>query len=297
MGMFLFTPLLVFIKLINILYINILNHHYQRFLNLFKSNLWNLNLFFISIGNQNLKIMKTLIGTIALMLMVNFGMAQGSFGDIQGQIFESADSDTPAQFAKVWVDRGSSRFGADTDEEGRFTIHSVPSGLYVLNVNYFDDTLMEQLTVTVRTDDITRIKRINMNNKFTLIDGPDIYAINLLDHDFGQKRIDPLDIEKSPMKNDIKGLIAVNNSDIMVNDAGQMMIRGGRANDLVYFIDGVKMGEVQNVPSSGIGSVTIYTSAIPANYGDTTGGVIILETKSYYDLWRARKIRESAKNL
>lgn len=233
-----------------------------------------------------LKIMKKLIGLIATMLVVNFGMAQGSFGDIQGQIFITADSDAPAQFAKVWVDRGASTFGGDTDKDGKFTIHSVPTGLYILHVNYFNDTLSEQLAVTVRTDDITRIKRININENVTVIGGVNIVAPgpSLIPIDFGQTRISSLEVSQSPLKNNVKGLITSRNSDIMVNDAGEMMIRGGRANDLVYFIDGVKLGKVQNVPSSAIESITVYTSAIPAKYGDTTGGVIILETKSYYDL-------------
>lgn len=243
--------------------------------------------------------MKTLIGIITVLLTVNFGMTQGSFGDIQGRVYVDAESDVPAQFAKVWVNRGESKFGADTDEEGRFTIHSIPTGLYILHVNYLGDTLKEQLTVDVRTDDITRMKRINITDKVTLIDVFTIRAPKppLLDSDFGLTRINSLEISKSPVKTNIKGLVASRNSDVLVNDAGEMMIRGGRANDLVYFIDGVKMGNVQNVPSAGIGSVTVYTGAIPAKYGDTTGGVIILETKSYYDLWRAWKIRESAKNF
>lgn len=243
--------------------------------------------------------MKKLIGLIATMLVVNLGMAQGSFGDIQGQIYKSADTDTPAQFAKVWVNRGASRFGADTDENGRFTIHSVPSGIYNLHVNDFGDTLTEQLMVNVRTDDITFIKRINIYEKITVTDVVVVRAPRpkLISHDFGLTRISTKDIANSPLKTNVSGLIASRNSDIMVNDAGEMMIRGGRANDLAYFIDGVKMGKVQNVPSSAIRSVTIYTGAIPAKYGDTTGGVIILETKSYYDLWRAWKIRESARDF
>jgi len=30
-----------------------------------------------------------------------------------------------------------------------------------------------------------------------------------------------------------------------------------------------------------------YTGGIPAKYGDTTGGVVILETLSYFDLYNA----------
>lgn len=253
----------------------------------------------ISHLNRELKLknMKKLFGLIALLLLANLGISQGSYGDIKGQLFKNSETDEPAEFAKVWVNRGSSKFGTTTEEDGKFTIHSVPSGLYFLHVNHFGDTLEEQYPVTVRTDDITVLKRVNIHEKVTIKDGVDVYAYNLIDHDFGQKRIDALDIEKSPLKTNVKGLITSRNSDIMVDDAGQMMIRGGRANDLIYFIDGVKMGKVKDVPSSAINSVTVYTSAIPAKYGDTTGGVIILETKSYSDLWRAWKIRESAKNF
>ena len=102
---------------------------------------------------------------------------------------------------------------------------------------------------------------------------------------------------KSPAKNDLKALIASRNSDIKVGSDGQMMIRGSRGNNLISYIDGVKMNEVQSVPSAAIGAITIYSSAIPAKYGDTTGGVIIIETKSYYDLWRAAKLKRSAEAM
>jgi hypothetical protein len=30
----------------------------------------------------------------------------------------------------------------------------------------------------------------------------------------------------------------------------------------------------------------VYSGAIPAKYGDTTGGVVVMETLSYFDLLR-----------
>jgi hypothetical protein len=32
----------------------------------------------------------------------------------------------------------------------------------------------------------------------------------------------------------------------------------------------------------------VYAGGIPAKYGDAMGGVIVLETKSYFDLYRER---------
>ncbi|WP_165779186.1 carboxypeptidase-like regulatory domain-containing protein [Brumimicrobium salinarum] len=239
--------------------------------------------------------MKKAISLIVTLVFVHFGMTQGSYGDIQGRIFINPESDKPAMFAKVWVERGASKFGADTDETGRFKINAVPTGMYVLNVNYLGDTIQHKVYANVLTDGIAFLKRINFNDQITETVEVDIveYIDPLISHDFGQNRINSLDIMKSPAKNELKSLIASRNSDIQVAPDGQMMIRGSRGNDLIHYIDGVKTGKVQGIPSAAIGGVTVYTSAIPAKYGDTTGGVIIMETKSYYDLWRAWKIRKS----
>jgi hypothetical protein len=31
----------------------------------------------------------------------------------------------------------------------------------------------------------------------------------------------------------------------------------------------------------------LYTGGLPAKYGDTLGGVVVMESKSYFDLYRA----------
>ena len=40
-----------------------------------------------------------------------------------------------------------------------------------------------------------------------------------------------------------------------------------------------------NLPSRGIGEIAVYTSGIPAKYGDVLSGVIVIETQSYFDLY------------
>lgn len=243
--------------------------------------------------------MKTLLTTI-LILSSSLLFAQGNFGAIQGKMFEKSDGDQPAMFAKVWVEHGSSKFGAQVDENGRFKINAVPVGTYQLKASYGVDTLSKTVIANVKTDGISNVGRINILENIQLEDEVEVLGLAdgpLLDFgDVGQSRISSLDIMKSPVRNSPKDLIVSRNSDIKLDDDGNMMIRGARANNLAYFIDGVKTGEIQTFPSVAIGSITVYSSAIPAKYGDTTGGVIIMETKSYYDLYRAWKIRTTAVN-
>ena len=249
--------------------------------------------------NQKLNIMKTLL-TILLILSSSLLFAQGNFGAIQGKMFEKSDSEQPAMFAKVWVEHGSSKFGGQVDENGRFKINAVPVGTYQLKASYGVDTLSQQIIASVKTDGIANVGRINILENIQLEDEVEVFGDidgPILDFgDVGQSRISSLDIMMSPVRNSPKDLIVSRNSDIKLDAEGNMMIRGARANNLAYFIDGVKTGEIQTFPSVAIGSITVYSSAIPAKYGDTTGGVIIMETKSYHDLYRAWKIRTTAVN-
>ncbi|PHR48876.1 MAG: hypothetical protein COA32_05275 [Fluviicola sp.] len=240
--------------------------------------------------------MKHGIKIVLVLLMSSLAYGQGSFGEIVGKVFEKSDSEVPAEYAKIWVEQGSTKFGAEVDSEGRFKITAVPTGQYQLKGIYFTDTLDEVIYANVQTDGISNVGRINILENVQVVEGFDVveYEDPLINFgDIGQSRISSLDIMQSPVRNSPKQLIASRNSDIKLNDNGDMMIRGARANDMAYFVDGVKTGEINPIPSVAIGGITVYTSAIPAKYGDTTGGVIIMETKSYYDLWRAWKMQQN----
>lgn len=67
---------------------------------------------------------------------------------------------------------------------------------------------------------------------------------------------------------------------------GDLHIRGGRANANAYYIDGVRVtgGSLPAVPKSAIESVNVITGGVPANYGDATGGIVTIETRS--PLWQ-----------
>lgn len=240
--------------------------------------------------------MKHGIKLMLLLLISGIAHGQGSFGEIVGKVFEKSDTEKPAEFARIWVEQGSSKFGAEVDEEGRFRISAVPTGEYQLKGRYLTDTLKEVVYANVLADGIANVGRINI-----LENVQEIEVVEFIKHtdplinfgDIGQRRISTLDIMQSPVRNSPKQLIASRNSDIKLNDDGDMMIRGARANDMAYFVDGVRTGEINPLPSVAIGGITVYSSAIPAKYGDTTGGVIIMETKSYYDLWRAWKMQQN----
>ena len=99
------------------------------------------------------------------------------------------------------------------------------------------------------------------------------------------------DIKVLPIKFEAAKMVASMTTDVRMTDDGQLVFRGARKGDMISYIDGVKMEGIQNVPSASLGYIMVYAGAIPAKYGDTTGGVVIMETLSYFDLlreWEAR---------
>ncbi len=241
--------------------------------------------------------MKKLMSLLSLMCILNWSVqAQSNMGEIMGKVFEKSDTEDPAIGATVWVMRSGAKIAAKVDAEGRFRISAVPAGTYLLEAAYLSDTLQEPIYLEVQADGIKNIGRIDILEKVTEVGEFTVYHSlegSLIDFgDVGIKRISAKDIMLSPVRNDPGQLIVSRNSDIKMNQDGELIIRGARPGDMTYFVDGVKTEGVRAIPSVAIGGMTVYSSAIPAKYGDTTGGVIILESKSYHDLVRAKKIAQ-----
>lgn len=240
--------------------------------------------------------MKKLVVLFVIAWSGSFTFGQVNYGEIVGKLYEKKEDNFPAYNATVWVNSAGARILAKVDMNGRFKISAVPPGVYELNAVYMDDSLKQHVVAHVKADGIYNVGELYIYDEVQKLETVEIRGAlkePLIDFgDVGVRRISAEDIAISPLRNDPKALIASRNSDIKMDDDGQLFIRGSRGGDLVYFIDGVKMGDVQPIPSAAIGGMTIYTSAIPAKYGDTTGGVIIMETKSYFDLLRMRRIQQ-----
>ena len=54
----------------------------------------------------------------------------------------------------------------------------------------------------------------------------------------------------------------------------------------------MKADNISSIPGAALRGLEAYTGGIPAKYGDTTGGVVVLETKGYFDLYYAWKARQ-----
>ncbi|WP_430406065.1 carboxypeptidase-like regulatory domain-containing protein [Fluviicola sp.] len=228
--------------------------------------------------------MKT-ITFIATLFLTGMTFAQNTFGDIIGT-FMTPDKKEGVFGARVITTRGEQVFGAVTNEDGRFRISAVPAGSYkVFFITQEGDTTYAQEMVDVSPDGYGNTGIVA---QATELEGAVIYA-GLPSLRLGvteETKLTAKDIKHMSVKFDTKKMVAAISSDVKLTDDGQLIFRGARKGDVINYIDGVKMTDVQNVPSAALGYVMVYSGAIPAKYGDTTGGVVVMETLSYFDLLR-----------
>lgn len=237
--------------------------------------------------------MKTRIKLLlAGLLLTGSVNAQVSLGTIKGQVMDDETNES-IPMARVWIE-GDGNIRKDVaNVEGKFVFDALKPGIYnVYAISSGKDTTVIT-AVEVKPESITDLGAIEL----FMSDGmlgvvPVIYEPKLIDKDVQKIIIKTEDITHSPNIRNPKALFVSMNSDIqMVEGTSDVIIRGSRPGDAVYYVDGVKSQDLNGVPGVGIGSMTGYTGGIPAKYGDTTGGVIVLETKSYFDLYYAWKAR------
>ncbi|MBI3136121.1 MAG: carboxypeptidase regulatory-like domain-containing protein [Bacteroidetes bacterium] len=212
--------------------------------------------------------------------------AQVTTGTISGKVVDATTNES-VPGAKVWTYTDGSFRGVICDVNGMYKLDGLKPGTYTVysKSTGYDTTVF--LGVLAAPEAITFLDvKLTSNNLLTAV--PIIWEAPVMDKNLPRIRITTEYIEQSPNIRNPLALLSNFSSEIqMPEGSSQVIIRGSRPGDAVYYIDGVKMTDMGTVPGAAIGSVEAYTGGVPAKYGDTTGGVVVLETKSYFDLYNA----------
>jgi len=223
-------------------------------------------------------------------LFITNGLIAQGFGELQVKVSDELGLALPG--ALVRIDGGATVRGDITDLDGRMRMGSLPPGSYTVEFVMTGKQRVRYNDVRVNTDQITRLLSVVMRDSVVnaIGTGPEIFGYRdpLINDDGGTVvmiRAKDLKNMSSANGGNIKQIVASLSSDIKVSPSGdELYFRGSRSGSVLYFIDGVKIRvNAPNVPSSGISSIAVYTGGVPAKYGDSTGGYIIVETKSYLE--------------
>lgn len=236
--------------------------------------------------------MKTTILFAVLMGVSICLAAQG--GAIHGKIFD--EKGEPVYSANISIVDGPTSTGTSSDFDGEYKIKPLNAGTYTMEISYLGYHPQKIVGVNVYNNKITFIEDVTLTPDAVMLTSVEVieFRNKLVDPDEPQKMtIDNELIIKTPGSKSPAMLARSYQSDVQVV-GNQMVVRGSRPGSSTVYIDGMKVSdEMSTLPSLGIGSMEIYTGGIPAKYGDVTGGVIMMTTKSYFDLVSERNAQNS----
>ncbi len=229
-----------------------------------------------------------LLCSIALSVIFVAGNAFGAAtGKIAGTITDKSTGD-PVIGASVTI-LGTNR-GAMTDLDGDYVIPQIAPGTYTLRVSHLDYATVEITDVEVKAD-ITSNQSIALQEEATELqttitvkgerDQLDIYQTS------NTQIIDKETIQRQPVTqvDDLIDQVA----GVQQDREGQIFIRGGRAGEVSYIVDGVPMddplgggtgGARLSLVSGSIQELQVIKDGFDPEYGNALSGIIKITTQT-----------------
>lgn len=225
---------------------------------------------------------------VALLMTLPAGVFAAAVGQIKGTITD-AETGEPVIGASVLV--VGTKFGAMTDFDGRFTIARLEPGEYTVKISHLDYDAVEVTEVQVKTDLTTEVSQ-ELTKKVTDI-GQTIQVTadkEIIDkfETANQTRITKEVIKNKPVTTVDELLTQV--PGVVTGREGEIFIRGGRAGEVAYIVDGVPMGD----PLGGLGQVganlslvsgsiqefTVIKDGFDPEYGNALSGIVKVTTQT-----------------
>jgi len=222
--------------------------------------------------------MRTLFITITIM-----GVLFASNGKITGKVSEKATGSPAVGVNVILID---TYLGAATDENGRFTILNIPPGTYSIRVDAIGFATITMKDVRVTTAQTTEL---SFTLEEAVIEGQEVTVIAerpLVQKDLtaSQRVTTAKEIEDMP----VESFLGVLTTHAGVNQSagGALHVRGGRSNEVGYYIDGVSVSNpfytnslAVSVSNKALEEMKLVSGAFNAEYGNAMSGVVNVTIK------------------
>jgi outer membrane receptor protein involved in Fe transport len=217
--------------------------------------------------------------SLALLLFVSLAATAGTTGKIAGRVTDTDGN--PLVGATVLV--VGTPYGAMTDPNGEYFIINLQPGNYDLRAQMVGMGSQTQEGATVLVDMTTRMDFV-LNPEAvgsTVITVTDQRGMILRDVTSSISVVSRDEIRTMP----VAGITDVINQQAGVVNSGGLHIRGGRAGEVTYVVDGVSQVDPngntsdQAIPLSAVAETSVMTGGFGAEYGNAQSGVINVVTR------------------
>jgi len=219
--------------------------------------------------------MKNIFLAISFIILSTLVLSQQTTGKISGSV-SSVDGSALAG-ANVMVDGTSN--GAATDANGNFTILNVPAGIYSLSASYIGHKSVTTSNVEVKTNLTTPL---DFSLETSAISGEVVTIV-------GEKRlvefsatnsvrsVNAEEIQNAASRS-VEGMLDMQAGVTITN--GNLHIRGSRAEEVAYTLDGAQITDVINtgrdvsaIPEA-LAEITVEAGGFGAHIGGANSGVV-----------------------
>jgi outer membrane receptor protein involved in Fe transport len=192
----------------------------------------------------------------------------------------------PIEFVNVVVMRGSQRItGGQTNAKGTAIIINIPPGTYTVRFSLIGYDTYTYSDVRIQVDQTANLSPVMNKSGVTLAT---VVVTGTQEDKVGKDRVGSAkQIEMASIGDvsvsDVAGIVALQAG--VTNIGGELHIRGGRANEINFTVDGMSVsdpvdgGSALQVDTDAISDMKVMTGGFPAEYGNAQSGVINIVTK------------------
>lgn len=233
-------------------------------------------------------IMRHLLIILALLSFnISSVFAQGN-ASIRGKIVDEKGIAMP--WANVVTSAYGKTIGATTNDDGYFVLKPLPEGKYNITISFigYGNYTLKGIELTNNQTYFTETIKMSMDNMLT---GGEVVAQRPIDPDqtITKMTVNAEFLQTIPRSGGINGILRSISSDIQISSDNKIILRGSRPGNTTTIIDNVKSLGEASVPSLAIASISVYSGGVPVRYGDFTGGVVLIQTKGFFDYYYANK--------
>lgn len=217
---------------------------------------------------------------LLILSMIILGFVVGSAQTtIEGKVTDANTGETIISGVVKIFKNGVLVSSAETDIDGNYFASNVQPGTYDIEVEYVGYATQRQTNIIIKAGKTNRVDFKISNDENILKEVQIIdYVVPLIEIDNTTQgsTVTQEKIRSLPTKQ--INAIAATSAGISSRDGGEISIRGSRANETVYYLDGVRVSG-NLIPQSEIEQLQVVTGGIEALYGDVSGGVISLTSR------------------
>ena len=209
--------------------------------------------------------------------------ANASNGKVAGLI---KDNSTNAPMIGVNVLIKELGIGSVSDDDGEYTIPNIPPGIYTIEATYigYSKVILKDIMINQNRTSYQNIllqeEAIEGEEIIVNADRPMVHK----DLTASQKITTAKEIADLPVESFLG--VLVNQAGVNQGAGGEIHIRGGRYNEVGYYIDGVSVSNpfftnslAVNISNKSLQEMRVVSGAFNAEYGNAMSGIVNIELK------------------